>query len=838
MDLRSSYVLGGRTGIFLRYGCAVLLALLVLDATLAAQQINLGVGKAKSATATPTPTATPSPSPTAIPLSALTSEAQSTSERLSEIKTKIQAASQNQTIREGIPGLKIAVEAKSAETNEILASRPSLDELTATEREWQGVVAPINGWKSELQDQGIELDKLVLDLSNLRELWQNSLDSSFGSAENVPPEILQRTKEILASISETQELADSRRADLLRLQTDLSDVGAEADRTRSEIKNARSAVLTKLLVRDSPAIWNIRSGELNGKSLWSSVVDTLDVQAKAFRQYVLENSGRFLLHGILLILFIIGLYWAQARVDPFVEREPKLERAVTIFRLPVSTALILTLMLSSWLYPQAPRLLSSALGAAALMPVVILLRRIVDKPLFIILYALVTLYFIGLIREVTVALPLVSRLLFLIEMFAAELFLVWFIRSKKLLSRVESRHYGVFRSIRKFLPVALVIFGLAFVANILGFVSLSNLLGSGILRSSYAAIILYAIVEILRSLSIFALRVRPLSSLQMVKSNRHLIRVRFTRITQWVAIVLWALFALAQFSVRDAVFAFMGNVLFSTFTFGSIAISLATVLFFVLVVYGSFLLSRFILFVLEEDVYPRVDIGGGISYAISTVVHYFLLIAGFVIAIAGMGVDLSKFAILAGAIGVGLGFGLQNIINNFVSGLILLFERPVKVGDIVQIGEHQGDLMAIGLRASVLKKTDGSNVIVPNSQLISEEVINWTIADKRRRLDIKVGVAYGTDQTLVLDLLTKATEGNRSVLAEPKPRALFVGFGDFSLDFELRAWTENTDDWVVVRSEIVSQIYRSMKDANIQIVFPRGLLPAAFESGGEPQDVK
>ena len=125
--------------------------------------------------------------------------------------------------------------------------------------------------------------------------------------------------------------------------------------------------------------------------------------------------------------------------------------------------------------------------------------------------------------------------------------------------------------------------------------------------------------------------------------------------------------------------------------------------------------------------------------------HYAILLVGFFFAVAAMGIDMTKFTILAGAFGVGLGFGLQNIVNNFVSGLVLLFERPVHVGDMIQVGEREGRLRHIGMRASVIRTLEGSEVIVPNGQLISEEVLNWTLSDQQRRLEIPVGVAYGTD---------------------------------------------------------------------------------------------
>jgi small-conductance mechanosensitive channel len=186
-----------------------------------------------------------------------------------------------------------------------------------------------------------------------------------------------------------------------------------------------------------------------------------------------------------------------------------------------------------------------------------------------------------------------------------------------------------------------------------------------------------------------------------------------------------------------------------------------------------------------------------------------------------MGIDMTKFTILAGAFGVGLGFGLQNIVNNFVSGLILLFERPVHVGDMIQVGEREGRLRRIGMRASVIRTLEGSEVIVPNGQLISEEVLNWTLSDQQRRLEIPVGVAYGTDPERVIELLTEVSSKHPEIMREPPPDTLFVGFGDSALNFLVRAWTNNFKNWQVVKSELTLGINAALRDSQISIPFPQ-----------------
>jgi small-conductance mechanosensitive channel len=206
---------------------------------------------------------------------------------------------------------------------------------------------------------------------------------------------------------------------------------------------------------------------------------------------------------------------------------------------------------------------------------------------------------------------------------------------------------------------------------------------------------------------------------------------------------------------------------------------------------------------------------------LSMLINYSIVTLGFLSAMAAVGIEVSQFAIIFGALGVGIGFGLQNIVNNFISGLILVFERPVKIGDTIEVGTMIGEVRRIGIRSSTVRTYDGAEVIVPNGNLISAEVINWTLSDRIRRIKIPVGVAYGTDPQKVLDLLAGVAKDSKDVLSFPEPHALFLGFGASSLDFELRFWTANFEHWMRVASQITVGVNTALAEAGIQIPFPQ-----------------
>jgi small-conductance mechanosensitive channel len=254
---------------------------------------------------------------------------------------------------------------------------------------------------------------------------------------------------------------------------------------------------------------------------------------------------------------------------------------------------------------------------------------------------------------------------------------------------------------------------------------------------------------------------------------------------------------------------------------GSMSISLGDVIDFLLTVWLAYLLSAFIRFILQEDVYPRIQLPRGMSYALSILLNYFIVALGFVLGLGVLGMDLSKVTILASAFGVGIGFGLQSVVNNFVSGLILLFERPLHVGDAVEVGTISGEVRQIGIRASKVRSWQGAEIIVPNAQLITEQLTNWTLSDRLRRIDLSVGVDYGSHPSKVIAMLEAVARAHPDVLQTPAPQAFFAGFGDSSLNFDLRVWTGDFAKWYKIRSELAMAVYDAGHAAGMSFPFPQ-----------------
>jgi small-conductance mechanosensitive channel len=236
------------------------------------------------------------------------------------------------------------------------------------------------------------------------------------------------------------------------------------------------------------------------------------------------------------------------------------------------------------------------------------------------------------------------------------------------------------------------------------------------------------------------------------------------------------------------------------------------------------LLARAIDVALQKGVYPRARLPRGMPYAMSTLVRYAVYTFAFIAALAAAGVELSQLSILLGGLGVGVGLGLQDIVRNFAAGLTLLFERRVHVGDVVQLpgGAIFGRVLEIGMRASLIRNWDGAEVVIPNADLVASAVTNWTLSDQLRRIELPVGVAYGTDPKRVVELLLGVARAHPDTIDTPPPQVLFQGFGESSLDFLVRVWIEcEYDRTLAIRSELALATHHSLAEVGITIPVPQ-----------------
>src|SRR4029453_5909620 len=480
-----------------------LLSVLVTTLMIAGSVIGLRGQESTSvgvpaSTASPATIATPGP----IPLPEVVMQAESIQSNLRDIDAGLAADQIIITIDSELPALEREIEARLEKNSKILNSRPSLETLRRLEPDWTRLDRTLSLWKRDLTARATALDREISRLITFGNTWQQTLNLSANATQNsaqpqdlqstateavvsTPPEIVERIQETLFPIKKTREQVEKRRAKVLALQNHVAEQGARVSEALSNVTQMRNEVVNRLFVKDSLPIWRVDVYSSSGQTLLENIRNTLATQWAALRAYAGRQRPNFIFHAMVLVLLVVGLYWARSRRQPGVAAEPNLETVSMVFKIPIATALVLSILMSGRIYPQAPRLFTALLGAAALVPTIIVLRQLVERHLFPVLNALVVFYFLDQLRAISAALPVATRVLFLLEMLGGLVFLVWLNRSGRLNRVSEEERDLLWKTVRFGKRFSAVVFLMAFIANALGYISISTLAGGALLGSAY-----------------------------------------------------------------------------------------------------------------------------------------------------------------------------------------------------------------------------------------------------------------------------------------------------------------------------------------------------------------
>lgn len=250
-------------------------------------------------------------------------------------------------------------------------------------------------------------------------------------------------------------------------------------------------------------------------------------------------------------------------------------------------------------------------------------------------------------------------------------------------------------------------------------------------------------------------------------------------------------------------------------------VTVMSVLIFILFITGFIFLGVLTRRTLNQRIFKKFKLDEGTSYTLSRITQYVIITIGALVAFQFLGIDLSGLAVIFGLLSVGIGFGLQNITANFMSGLIILFERPISVGDRVMVNDIEGDIIEINIRSTNVRTVNNVSIIVPNSEFVSKDVVNYSHGDSTYRLDINVGVSYNSDLETVLKALNEVAAENKMVLSSPEAEVHIVGFGDSSWNMQLRAWIGDVKDYPRLRNELNQAIVHKFREYGVEIPFPQ-----------------
>ena len=677
----------------------------------------------------------------------------------------------------------------------------------------------LNTWDGMLAQRSKRLEEDVRQLEEKIVLWQITSETTI--AGEAPEVIQERIKSNLDEMRVVKTRLSKRVKVLLTLRDRISDDQLEIKQLIGLLDIAETQLRKHFFVRDSLPLWEtIQAGDDDvnfGSQIHNSLSDFLSDNMVFFQVYKVH----FYLHMIIfaaLLALMFYLYKRNKRDQLFVEDDKTLNSSIFFVSYPFSTALLITLFLSVVIYPTQHLEFRELVLLLALIPVVRIVPGIIPSELRKPLYFLAGLCALDFLENIVEEYVLLQRLMLLLFTIIAISLLACWLRPGSQIYQTKSRFS--YKTAVWMCPVALIILLVSLTTNLIGSFSTSYGLTSGTVECVQVTVTIYALMRVFEGLVILLIRRRSAKALYLVQSyakqmeRRTIIFIHIAAFFFWIREILWI------FGLYQPTWDWFSRSVEENWTFGTVEISVGAVFSFFIILVITFILARIVKLILEMEIFPRLHLPRGIPGAISMVTGYTIIGFGFFLAISTAGVDLERFGLLAGAMGVGLGFGLRNIIENYVSGLILVFTRPIQVGDTIEIGEVMGNVKQIGIRSSTIMTFDDSEVIVPNSDIITNRVSNWTLSNQRRRIKLPVKVAYGNEPDRVLELLVRVAREHQGVLEFPEPFATFNGFGDNYLDFTLYYWI--SDKILQTKSEVALGVHNIIKEAGIDTPRPKG----------------
>lgn len=716
-------------------------------------------------------------------------------------------------IQDSLPSVRTAVTKLVDYTESLLKADPSLGQMRDLQNTWRVTLDRLSNWQGTLQSASAQTENDLVDLRTRESAWRQTLSEA--GRNELPAPVVAQVNRIVESVNSAHQRVLDFRNRVLSIRSEVSVLQVQVDTALDHLNTAVEKNRADLLLRDSAPVW----GRPQPGNAVQEPATFEGEDLKGIARFVLATFLQGLLvYLVVYLLILIPMLVVRRRASVWTKDDDvAMRRLGRVVGRPFSAAIMLTMPVAFLLTGRPPDVVLNLIGLLLLIPLVRVVPLVVSPHLNRSVYLLGVLFALDRFSAFLPAFSAARRWMLLALTVVAAMAFVWQDRR----TRPDQLWVIPLPVLRVLLRAAVGLLAASALLNLVGYVSLSQSLTAGVVTSLYGAILVHSSAMIAQSIATFLLR--PLKTRtdtltpERVGRLQHRARIGIT----FLSLLALLLIVLTNFGILGAAWKATSAVLNAPIHIGAIQITLSGVVTFALAMFVAFVLSDMLRLVLDLAVFPRAQMQPGSAKAVSQLANYGVLFLGFLFASSAAGLDMTKFAFLAGAIGVGVGLGLQSIVNNFISGLILLFERPVHIGDRVTIkGGVDGVVSNIGIRASTVRTWDGADVVVPNGDLLSGDLTNWTLSDTRRRSELRIGVGYGTDPDKVIQLLLAAAKSHPKVDRFPAPHAIFTGFGDSSLNFILRFWT-HFDDMMFTASEVHVAVNRSFAEAGIEIPFPQ-----------------
>ena len=686
----------------------------------------------------------------------------------------------------------------------------------------------LQGWEELIKENIEKYDSNRALLKEQLLLFENTGENA--KKEDAPEELVKHLLSVIKEIKSLENLFNKRYNQSLTNSQLLTTKLLNLKDLKEKIRETESVVSNRVFYQNQPPLLSLaEESEFSLTTYFTAVGSSIKDKYNEATDYLQTNSELWLSYTIsaFFALGFVAFYNKLYRKRELFVSKTSIDKDIFFFiGRPFSTSAILLTLAFVIIFSSRPSSLGELMLLIVFIPVIRVLQTVIIRENYKYLYSIFVIYVLFWIVKNSVEYDIESRVFLLLinGMLLAYTFIL--ARKKILFSLHDSYLVKIAHYVFILFSLSLVI---SFFSNLYGSVLLSFRIIEGVLSMFYTAMIFYTIYIVLAGYIVVILRRRIATASHMLeKYSQKIEKTTHLLIKVWV-LLWWLLIVSKTISLYPYLVILEEAILSFSFNIAQTTISIQAIFDFVLIVIGTWVIARLTKTVLEVEVFARFTLPRGVPTAILTTLNYVIIITGTIIAFSSLGVSPQQFALIFGALGVGIGFGLRNIIANFVSGIIMVFERPVQIGDTIEMENTMGSVQSIGARSSTIKTFDGSEVIIPNADFIAKEIINWTLSDEHRRkvVEFKVDLENDNDIDKILKIMKDIASAHPDVLSDPEPLATLKSFGEYYLEFKLYFWLST--NLITAQSEVNIAIYRALKEAGIKMPVPKANLKGLSE---------
>ncbi len=699
----------------------------------------------------------------------------------------------------------------------------SLRDLKVRKVEWTNYKTILSEYQNTIKNRSEEISKIINDVFYDLNRWELTKEKLAGISDS--KDIEESLDKAISALQNLIKSAHLRLDKVFTTQKNITELVLVIDAEISNIEFAENQRRKAYFVFDSKPIWGKTEKLMIGDSTAAESPSSYALIYKGIKQNRTQfldffhlNIKTFIFQIVFLILLMAFLIIANIKwkKNILLLSNPIEIQAKTILENPILTTLSIGILVSAFFYDSMVPAYAEFHIIIVLFATVLLLPKLTDKKFSGFLWLLFLVYLINTFEAFIGGKANLVRVLLILD---ALLLMIALYMGRKIVKAKPETFSQIIRPFKIISLLYIVLLVISIIANLIGMVALSKYVTKAVMVSLTFGAVIYLAIKVFTSIFILIFKFRSTTNIKTLTALIEATHQRIRPLFNFIGLLFWLYFTLKGFEFYDYILNSYNDIIAIEWILGEMTISLGGILAFAGIITFTLIISKIAATLFQDEwmvnVLPR-----GLAPAISLVLRIVVVGIGLYAGFTAAGVDLSKLEFIIGALGVGIGFGLQNVVLNFVSGLILAFERPINIGDTIEVDMEMGVVTNIGVRSSNIRAYSGAEVIIPNGDLISKKVVNWTLSNRNRRSKIPMKTSPGADPERVIELFNKIALEQPTTSSDPAPETLFYGYGpDGNLNFALMYWTTFSDT-LKTDNNIALEIFKKLKDEGIQAPAP------------------